>query len=468
MSHEPSNADAHSGLAKSLGLVRLSLYGIGTIIGAGIYSVIGPAAGAAGEGIWLSFLVAAIISGFSGLSYAEIASALPGAGAEHNFLRKTFPAFPALAFTVGLFIAVHGAATLATVALTFGNYAQAFLPVAPVIVALALMAIATAVNIAGIGKASFISAGLTVVQVSCLIGFAMMAIPSGERGLPDLAAWSDNLGGVLQGAAILFFIYSGYEHMASLSEEAERPDRDLWRAFMIALSVTTLVYLAVILGVLSLVSADSLAGSQSPLADAARQLGGPFGTIIVTAALIATANAVLSASLSGSRLLFGMARDGDLPKPLARTLGAYRSPWIGALTFLAVACGFAAVGEIEFVASLSSLGVTLVFAAINTAVIALRYTQPKLDRPFRLPSIGKIPPTAALGVATSLVLAAQYDWAVYATFIGVFLLGAVPYALVRGNQRRTRSSSSSRHEEGNSIGRQTAILGSDPDPDGNV
>lgn len=426
------------GLAKSLGLVRLSLYGIGTIIGAGIYSVIGPAAAAAGEAIWLSFLLAAVISAFSGLSYAEIASALPGAGAEHNFLRKTFPAFPALAFTIGLFIAVHGAATLATVALTFGNYAQAFLPLAPVVVALLLIALATAINIAGIGKASFVSAALTVLQVACLVGFAIFAIGSGDRGLPDLTEWPQDLSGVLQGAAILFFIYSGYEHMASLSEEAKRPDRDLWRAFMIALGVTTLVYLTVIFGVLSLVEAGSLAGSQSPLADAARQLGGPFGIIIVSAALIATANAVLSASLSGSRLLFGMARDGDLPKALTRTLGSSRSPWIGALTFLAVACGFAAVGEIEFVASLSSLGVTLVFAAINTAVIVLRFTQPDLKRPFRLPSIANVPPTAVLGVVTSLLLAAQYDWPVYLAFAGTFLFGAIPYAFLRGRQGRGR------------------------------
>lgn len=118
-----TDGETKQGLTKWLGLVRLSLYGVGTIIGAGLYSVIGPAAGAAGNAIWMSFLVAAMISAFSGLSYAEIASALPGAGAEHNFLRKTFPAYPALAFTVGLFIAVHGAATLATVALTFGGVA---------------------------------------------------------------------------------------------------------------------------------------------------------------------------------------------------------------------------------------------------------------------------------------------------------------------------------------------------------
>ncbi|CCV15086.1 amino acid permease [Mesorhizobium sp. STM 4661] len=159
---------------------------------------------------------------------------------------------------------------------------------------------------------------------------------------------------------------------------------------------------------------------------------------IIGAALIATANAVLSSSLSGSRLLFGMARDGDLPKLLAKTLGSSRSPWIGALAYLAVACGFAAAGKIEFVASLSSLGVTLVFAAINLAVIVLRFTQPDLKRPFRLPSIANVPPTALLGIVASLLLAAQYDWPVYVTFAGVFLLGAVPNLLIHRHRGRTK------------------------------
>lgn len=141
-----------------------------------------------------------------------------------------------------------------------------------------------------------------------------------------------------------------------------------------------------------------------------------------------------------SRLLFGMARDGDLPRSLTRTLGSGRSPWLGALTYLVVACGFAAVGEIEFVASLSSLGVTLVFAAINMAVIAIRFTQPGLERPFRLPSIANVPLTAALGVVSSLLPAAQYGWKVYLTFGGAFLLGAVPYALV--SSRRARKGTS--------------------------
>jgi APA family basic amino acid/polyamine antiporter len=426
-----STSSPSGGLAKTLGLGRLSLYGIGTIIGAGIYAVIGPAAGAAGEAIWVSFLIAAVISAFSGLSYAELASAMPSAGAEHSFLRQALPKAPAVAFAVGLFIAVHGAATFATVGLTFGNYLQTFLAMPPVLVALGLMALATGINIAGVTKASAVSAVLTTIQVLCLIAFAAWAIGLKGSALPPKIAAPQDWGGVLQGAAIVFFIYSGYEHMATLSEEAKEPGRDLWRAFMVALCVSTAVYIAVIFGVLALVDARSIGSSDFPLVAAASQLGQWAGVVITGAALLATANAVLNASVSGSRLLFGMARAGDLPKALQRTLGKSKSPWIGAIVMLAAACIFAVLGEVKFVASLSSLGVTLVFASVNAAVIILRYTRPDLKRPFKVPSIRRFPVTAALGIAASLLLAAQYEWKVYLTFLMAILAGAIPYALVR-------------------------------------
>ena len=419
------------GLRKSLGLFQLSIYGIGTIIGAGIYSVIAPAAEAAGDAIWITFVLAALVSSFSALSYAEIASALPGAGAEHNFLRSTFPKFPALAFVVGLFIMVHGAATLATVALTFGNYFASFSGWSATLIALVLMTAMTTINIAGLHLASRLNAFLTVLQITCLVIFAVAVLGTGDWGArlaPKLTLPADWFG-VLQGTAIIFFIYTGFEHMAALTEEAKRPDRDIWRAFVIALTLTTVVYLLIVFAVLMLVSTDQLARSESPLAFAANAQSSLFGTVILSAALLATANAVLSASVSGSRILFGMARAGDLPGVLTRTLQYQRSPWLSALVFLSVAGLFAAFGDIKIVASLSSLGAILVFIAVNTAVIALRYTQPGLKRPFRVPSLGKFPITAAIGVLVSLVIAGQYDFLVYAIFGGAVGVGIGGYML---------------------------------------
>lgn len=432
------STDKSAGLSKSLGLARLSLYGVGTIIGAGIYSVIGPAAGAAGEAVWISFLVAALISALTGLSYAELASALPNAGAEHNFLRQAFPRIPAFAFAVGLFIALHGAATFATVGLTFGSYLRIFIDVNPTIVAIALMFLATLINISGVKHASTLGSVLTVVQVGCLMIFAIVALSSQSDSSQELFASPEDWSGVLTGAAIAFFIYSGYEHMATMSEEAKRPDRDIWRAFMIALFVTTSVYFMVIIAVQSLVDGRSLQATEFPLIEAARSLGSTFGIVVGGAALLATANAVLSASLSGSRLLFGMARTNDLPSVLKTTLGSRGSPWVAALFFVSVACAIALFGEIKFVASLSSLGVTLVFASVNAAVIVLRYSKPKLTRPFSVPSVGKMPITALIGVVTSLLLSTQYDGNVYLVFFSAVVLGMVTYAIVSRRQGRKR------------------------------
>lgn len=427
-------ASKRATLKKSLGFAKLSLYGIGTIIGAGIYSVIGPAAGVAGDAIWISFIIAAAISALSCLSYAELASAMPNAGAEHNFLRQSLPKAPGVAFAIGLFIAVHGAATFSTVALTFANYAQSFLPLNAVLIAIVLMLVATGVNLVGVTKASGVSAALTVTQVSCLILFAVLAITANSEAVPPKLYMPENWNnwsGILQGAAIVFFIYSGYEHMATLAEETTNPARDIWRAFTTALLVTTATYLLVVFGVLAIIDTKSLAVSNFPLIIAATNFAGWLGTTIAFAALFATANAVLSASLSGSRLLFAMARAGDLPKLLQRTLKNSQSPWVGALVMLAVGSLFVLLGEIKFVASISSLGVTLVFASINAALIVLRYTKPNLRRPFKVPSIGRFPVTAFLGVIFSLLLSIQYDWSVYLAFFSTILAGALPYTYLR-------------------------------------
>jgi APA family basic amino acid/polyamine antiporter len=423
------------GLSKSLGVVRLSLYGVGTIIGAGIYSVIGPAAESAGASVWASFLVAAFISALTGLSYAELASALPNAGAEHNFLRQAFPKIPAFAFAVGLFIALHGAATFATVGLTFGSYLRIFVDTNATLVAVGLMAAATLVNISGLKRASTVGAILTVVQVGALTTFAGVALTTRPDSTQELFAPVEDWSGVLTGAAIAFFIYSGYEHMATMSEEAKNPDRDIWRAFMIALVATTSVYFLVIIAVQSLVDVRALQTTEFPLIEAAKRLGNTFGIVIGGAALLATANAVLSASLSGSRLLFGMARTKDLPRPLGATVGTSQSPWVAALLFFGTATVFAILGEIKFVASLSSLGVTFVFASVNVAVIVLRFTKPKMKRPFSVPSLGRVPITAVLGAITALVLATRYEWKVYVVFIGAVVVGMGMYAAARQRGR---------------------------------
>lgn len=430
-------------LQKSLGLFRLTVYGVGTIIGSGIYAVIGPAAASAGSSIYISFIFAALASAFTALSYAELASALPSAGAEHNFLRKAFPDLPVAAFLVGLFIAIHGAATLATVALTFASYLREFLDVNAVTAAIVLISVFTLLNITGLRKSSWVNVSFTFAQVSCLLilagaGFTHDSFYSNiSKVFSQPVQWD----GTFAATAIIFFIYTGYEHMASVSEEAKCPGRDLWKAFLLALGITTFVYLAVILGVMGLVNPLTLANSNGPLAVAAQTRSPILGTMVTIAALLATANAVLSGSISVSRLIFGMARSGDLPHVLTRLAKNSQSPLIAALIVLGLSSAFAALGEISVVASVSSFGAVLVFALVNTAVIALRIKKPEMKRPFKIPGqIMGVPIIPVIGILICLALATHYAWPVFLLFAAGAGLGFLAYALKSGprlhNKRR--------------------------------
>lgn len=415
----------NSALNKSLGLFQLTVYGVGTIIGAGIYSVIATATQAAGNGVWLSFILAAIAALFSALSYAELASAFPNAGAEYNFLNQAFPKFRAAGFLVGIFIAIHSAATLATVALTFALYFQSISNISPKIVALLLVSALTGVNILGLKRASWINVTMTTLQILVLLILCIIAMFSGKflDSVGTTVTAPFEISKVLGSTAIIFFIYTGYEHLASLSEEVKDPHKNIWKAFIASLIITTLIYLAVIFSVLHLLGVEALSNSNQPLADAGRKVSINLGWAIIIAALMATANAVLSGSISVSRLLFGMARDGDLPSAFSK-INKSKTPWFGALIALSIAATFILVGEIKLVASLSSLGALLVFAAINLATIVLRITKPNHKRPFHVPvAIKRVPILPACGILVSGLLATQYEFKVYIIFASGVALG---------------------------------------------
>lgn len=190
-------------LRRSLNLVQLTFYGVGTIVGAGIYSVLGAAAGVAGEGLWISLLFAGAAALLTGLSYAELVSLFPRAGAEYHFLKEAFPRWPLLAFLAGFLIALNASATSATVALAFGGYARVFADLPAWVPALGLLSTCTVINILGIREATWVSIGIICVEVGgllLLIGagwwradvVASIALPSADA-LPALLLGAGHL-----------------------------------------------------------------------------------------------------------------------------------------------------------------------------------------------------------------------------------------------------------------------------------
>lgn len=427
-------------LRRSLSLTQLCFYGVGTIVGAGIYSVLGAAAGVAGTGVWLSLLLAGIAAFITALSYAELISMYPHAGAEYHFLKRAFPRVTLLSFFAGFLIALNAAATSATVALAFGGYLRVFLEIPAVLTAFVLLSACTVLNIAGIRESTWASMALICVEVAGLLlligaGFWTTDVMAAVQ-LPDVGDGAA-LAGIFAGSALIFFIYIGFEDVANLAEETRAPRRDVPRALLVSVALTTVIYLLVAWVALALATPAQLAASESPLTAAATTIAPGLGWALAVSALFATASTALISLISISRLLFGMARDGALPGVLARLTPARRTPWVAALALFAAACALLPLGEVKVIASISALGVLSVFVAVQAALVMLRYTQPDVPRGFRMPlNIGRLPLLPFLGIAMTLALLTQFEARVYA--VGAFAL-VIGLVLRKLAQREGRS-----------------------------
>lgn len=408
------------GLRPALGLSALCLYAIGMILGAGIYSILGKAAGVAGHALWLSFAVGGVAATLTGLSYAELATTFPSAGAEYVYVRQAAPGRRWVATLVGILLALAGAATATTVTLAFAGYLQQFIAAPEPLVAVALLLAMTAINVVGITASSRINAIFTVIEVGGLLVVIALGMTRPEFGRSALRDVDLN---ILPAAALVFFAFLGFEEIANLAEEARDPSRDVPRAILIGVAVSTTLYILVALSATSLLAPADLAASASPLADAAGSVSSGLAGVLTTVALFATANTGLIALVATSRLVFAMARGGDLPPVLARTLAKRGSPWIAGLATFAVAAALLPLGSIELVAGLSSFAALIAFSAVNTSVIVLRYRMPDVRRPFRVPlSIGRLPIVPALGLVATAVLLTQFGRDVY-------LAGAIAVAI---------------------------------------
>ena len=415
-----------------LGPVQLAFYGVGIIVGAGVYSVIGKAAGIAQEGLWLSFVIGAVVALLTGFSYAEMTTLFPRAGAEYLYLRRALPKSDWAAFVVGLLILMGGAATASTVAVAFGGYLRTFVDVPIWMSALALLAVCTVFNIWGLRESSWINILFTTVEVCGLLLVIAAALTRGSLHEPLLASPSP---GILPAAAIVFFVYLGFEGIASLTEEARDPSRDIPRAIFYSIGITTLLYVLVSLAVIVLATPNELASSEAPLALAIQKTWPGAASLLSAIAIFATANTVLISLIASSRLAFSMGRDGQIPSVFATLLSARDTPWIAATLMLAMSAALVPIENVKILAELSSFAALLAFLAANLALIIVRYRLPDLPRPFRVPlTIGRMPLLPLAAIASICLLLINFDWEIYVAGFGALVLSGLAF-LVRKRWR---------------------------------
>ncbi len=393
-------------LDRGLGLLHVTAGGVGIIIGAGIYVLIGEAAGEAGNALWLSFVLAAALCAATGFSYAELASMFPSAGAEFDYTRQVFPEW--VAFLVGWVMVTGLIVAAGTVSLGFGRYFGEFVEVDERIPAIALIAGLSLVGASGIRHSGRIIVALSAIQVSGLVAVIAFGIPS--IGEADLLA-SHGAQGVVGGAALVFFAFIGFDEVITLAEETRDPTRTVPRALLSALGISAALYAATAVAAVSVLGAGALAASDRPLADVVdAAAGGNGATAIAIAALISTTNTTLLALTAASRLMFGMARSDALPRTFAHVTHRTKVPIHSLLTAAVLAGGCALSGKLGLIAQVTDFAVYLVFVAVNLTVVVLRWRAPNRERPIRSPlSIRRVPILPLAGLASVGLLLPALD-----------------------------------------------------------
>jgi basic amino acid/polyamine antiporter, APA family len=412
-----------------LGPVQLAFYGVGVIVGAGVYSVIGSAAGIAQQSLWLSFAIGAIVALLTGFSYAEMAASFPDSGAEYQYLRDALPHSDFVSFSLGVVILFGGAATAATVAEAFGGYLRTFAEIPTWLSASALLAVCTALNIWGMRESSWANILFTAIEVAGLILVIAAGSIKGDLFKPLSSTISH---GALPAAATVFFVYLGFEKIANMTEEVRSPSRDIPSAIFFSIAITTILYMLVSLAVTNLSPSDALARSEAPLAMAIEGIWPQAGNVIGAIAIFSTANTALISLIAGSRLAYSMGRDEQIPGVFASLLAGRDTPWVAAIFIFAVAELLVPIGDLKLLAELSSLTALVAFLAVNFALIVLRYRLPHHDRPFRVPlAVGRMPIIPVAAILSICVLMVNFDWEIYLAGCGVILLSGLAYLIQR-------------------------------------
>lgn len=394
------------------------LSGVGIILGAGIYALIGEAAGRAGNAVWLSFAISALVALFTALSYMELASMMPRAGAEYDYTEAAIGR--RIAIVVGWLIVFTGILGAATVALGFGGYLAGMIHIQPYYAAALLILAATGLLLLGAKESAVVAVIFTFVEIAGLILIILAGLPF--LGSADYLEMPSGISGVLSAAALIFFAYQGFEEMAKFSEEAVEPERTVPRAVIAAVAVTTLLYMLVSISAVSVLGWNDLSATSAPFALVATVAWGEGASIVLSfIALFATANTVLMMMFASSRITYGMARAGSLPAILSEVHAGKKTPWIAILFVAGGALLFANLPDIAFVANASNFTILVTFVLVNLSVVVLRWKR-QGKRPFTIPfSLGRFPVPPLIGICTCLLLLVYLEPEVWG--IGMVLLG---------------------------------------------
>ncbi|MBB2911131.1 amino acid transporter [Streptosporangium becharense] len=371
-------SEQHS-LKRVIGRRVLLLFVVGDILGAGIYALVGKVAGNVGGALWLPFLIAFILAALTATSYAELVGKYPRAAGAALYVNKAF-SIPFLTFIVAFAVMMSGVTSASAAARAFGGrYLAEFVTLPVVVGAFLFLGLITLVNFAGISESVKVNVVLTIIEAFGLLvimAIGVYALLSGDgepsRALEFHPANGAFLG-VLGGTALAFYALLGFEDSVNLAEEAKDPQRDFPRALFGGLVVTALIYMAVAFTATMLVDTETLVASSGPLLEVVKVAGFAFPPkLFALIALLAVGNTALINMIMASRLVYGMAREGIVPRLFAAVHPTRATPWVSIVFTVGIAAILVATGEVSTLADTTVLLLLCVFTMVNVAVLVLR------------------------------------------------------------------------------------------------
>lgn len=409
-------------LRRHMGLFSTTMYGVGIILGAGIYVLVGSAAAEAGNSVWMSFLLGMAVSALSGLSYAELASMYPKAAAEYAFVKNAFRN-NFLASTIGWLTVFVSIIAAATVALGFGGYLTEFVQIPIIISAMILIVGLSIVNFLGIRESSTLNIVFTLVEVAGLGIVIYLGFFSGNLQHINYLEMPFGMQGVFSGFVLIFFAFIGFEDIVNISEETKNPRRIIPKAIFFSVLITGILYILVSLASIQIIPWNDLGKSVAPLADVTGKVLGVNGTALLSAiALFATTNTVLIILLSGSRMLYGLSSHGSLHDMFSKIHFKTKTPWVAIVTIMIASILFVTIGNIITVANITVFLLVIVYSMVNLSVIVLRLREPNIERPFKVPfSIRNYPILSIIGLGSTLFMLTQFG--LYVMLLGIFMIG---------------------------------------------
>jgi APA family basic amino acid/polyamine antiporter len=386
-------------LKRTLNLFDAISIGIGAIVGAGIFVVVGIAIGYAGPAIVVSMIIAAIAASFTAFSFAELGSAIPKQGGVYAFAYEV--ASPSAGFIVGYLWLFAQTVAGAAISLGFAGYFVAMFPFLPLKAVAVLIVLAlTALNLVGIKQSAMVNNALVLTKIAIICLFIAFGLP--RISLANYSPFAPNgFFGILQGAGFIFFAFLGFGRIAMLGEEVKNPNRTLPLSILLSFATSAVIYVLAGLTAAGLQDYRLLAQSNSPIADAAGAVGVPALVGVVSfGALIATVSVLLTTLIGLSRVSFAMARNGQIPKSVAKIHPRFGTPYVAILIMGALMAILALAFDLRQTAAITSFSILSTHVVLNYCAMRVRKRMPDV-KSFKAPLYPLIP---SLGVVSCLIL----------------------------------------------------------------